>query len=102
FTVQKVTGAFSLAKTLYGSNISAGVKKGKRLRERVAEIGSALGEKSKSEDWFRIPHNKNSQISSGFGFNGTKPRNYANGLAHHLNRITGRKFRSDSFEISEV
>lgn len=47
-------------------------------------------------------YNENTEISHAFGFNGTKTFHYGPGLAYHLEKVTGRKFRSDKFEISEV
>jgi hypothetical protein len=34
----------------------------------------------------------NNELRGGFGFNGTKPRYYGEGLIYHLNRITGRTY----------
>jgi hypothetical protein len=36
--------------------------------------------------------NENSELRGSFGFNGTKPRYFGEGLAFHLTRITGRKY----------
>lgn len=40
--------------------------------------------------------NENHEVRGGFGFNGTKPRYYGDGLAVHLSRATGRPFEITS------
>jgi hypothetical protein len=37
--------------------------------------------------------NANAELRGSFGFNGTKPRYYGDGLATHLTRLTGREYR---------
>ena len=40
--------------------------------------------------------NSSVQAQGSFGFNGSKPHRYGDGLPSHLKRITGRRFRIDS------
>jgi hypothetical protein len=40
--------------------------------------------------------NENNQLGDSFGFNGTKPHSFGDGLAAHLSRITGRKYKITS------
>lgn len=37
--------------------------------------------------------NENGQVSDSYGFNGKKPRFYGQGLAYHLSRLTGQKYK---------
>lgn len=38
-------------------------------------------------------YNENGEVRGSFGFNGTKPSYYGDGLSFHLQRITGREYR---------
>lgn len=38
-------------------------------------------------------YNSNDEVRGGFGFNGSKPTVYGQGLVYHLNRLTGRQYR---------
>ena len=40
--------------------------------------------------------NENNQLGGSFGFNGSKPHLYGDGLAAHLSRVTGRKYKMTS------
>jgi len=46
--------------------------------------------------------NDNSELRGSFGFNGTKPSGYGNGLVPHLNRLGVRQFRQSGIFIEEV
>jgi len=48
--------------------------------------------------------NNNSEISSAFGFNGTRPNEYGKGLAHYLSKVTGKKYRRSekTWKIQEI
>lgn len=40
--------------------------------------------------------NENNQLGGSFGFNGAKPHSFGDGLAAHLSRVTGRKYKMTS------
>lgn len=40
-------------------------------------------------------YNDNSQLRGSYGFNGSKPSRYGDGLVYHLNKLTGRKYSMD-------
>ncbi len=53
-------------------------------------------------DAFRSAFSANQEIWKSWGFNGTRPMNYGEGLANHLSRITGRHFMISGNEVIEM
>jgi len=51
---------------------------------------------------FIAAYNNNGQIYDSYAFNGTKPKFYGDGLAYHLERMTGRKFQIKQHTLSEA
>lgn len=47
-------------------------------------------------------YNTNKEVRGSFGFNGTKPQDFGNGLLFHLKRMTSHKYTQSSSERIEV
>ncbi len=61
---------------------------------RIAELLPAIETLSDSQaDILTGAYNDNPEVNGSFGFNGTKPFKYGDGLLAHLNRANGRKYK---------
>lgn len=49
-----------------------------------------------------VTYNENGELRGSFGFNGSKPRLYGEGLPKHLSRLTGRRYEVASGELRQV
>ena len=63
---------------------------GNRLSTLLDYIPSLTGEQA--EGLVRA-FNRNHEVAGSYGFNGERPTQYGNGLAEHLNRMTGKTYR---------